>query len=86
MYNLPKYYLVDNAIDRYSIGDRTPGVQYNEDGSLDIYIQYESPGPDKESNWLPTPPDDFRPILRMYQPQSAVMDGTYILPPIKRAG
>lgn len=86
MYNLPKYYLVDNAINRYSIGDRTPGVRFNEDGSLDIYIQFASPGPDRESNWLPTPPDDFRPILRMYQPRAAVMEGSYILPPIKRIG
>jgi hypothetical protein len=84
MYNIPKFYLVANPIQRYSIGDRTPGLRYNPDGSLDIYMQHESPGPDKEANWLPAPEGDFRPILRMYQPRPEVLDGTYILPPIRR--
>ena len=80
----PKYYLVENPINRYSIGDRTPGLKYNDDGSLDIYIQHDSPGPDKESNWLPAPEGDFRPLLRMYQPRLEALDGTYMLPPIRR--
>jgi hypothetical protein len=86
MYDIPKFYLVANPIQRYSIGDRTPGLKYNSDGSLDIYIQHESPGPDKESNWLPTPEGDFRPILRMYQPRPEALDGTFVLPPIRRVG
>jgi hypothetical protein len=84
MYDLPKYYLVDNPIDRYAIGSRTPDVQWNDDGSLDIYIQLEHPGAGKESNWLPTPTGAFRPIMRMYQPGTAILDGTYELPPIRR--
>jgi hypothetical protein len=84
MYNMPKFYLVANPIKRYSIGDRTPGLKYNPDGSLDIYLQHESPGPDKESNWLPAPKGDFRPILRMYQPLPEALDGTYVLPPVRR--
>lgn len=84
MYNMPEFYLVANPINRYSIGDRTPGLKYNLDGSLDIYMQHESPGPDKESNWLPAPEGDFRPILRMYQPRLAALNGTYILPPVRR--
>jgi hypothetical protein len=51
LYNNASYF-ADNSINRYAIGDRTPGLKYNEDGSLDIYIQHDSPGPDKESNWL----------------------------------
>jgi hypothetical protein len=86
MYNMPKFYLAANPIKRYSIGDRTPGLKYNPDGSLDIYMQHESPGPDKESNWLPAPEGDFRPILRMYQPRPEALDGTYVLPPIRRVG
>jgi hypothetical protein len=77
MYDKSDYYLVANPIDRYSIGDRTPGLQYGEDGSVIIYMQHESPGPGKQSNWLPTPPGAFRPVLRAYQPGAAILDGTY---------
>ncbi|MEA3326301.1 MAG: DUF1254 domain-containing protein, partial [Chloroflexota bacterium] len=84
MYNMPKFYLEANTINRYSIGDRTPGIEYNPDGSLDIFLQLESPGPEKVSNWLPTPEGDFRPILRMYQPRPEALDGTFVLPPILR--
>jgi hypothetical protein len=84
MYDIPKFYLVANPIQRYSIGDRTPGLKYDPDGSLDIYIQHESPGPDIESNWLPAPEGDFRPILRMYQPRPEALDGTWTPPPIRR--
>ncbi|MFT4038341.1 MAG: DUF1214 domain-containing protein [Thermomicrobiales bacterium] len=84
MYDAARYYLVANPINRYSIGDRTPGVQYNADGSLDLYLQHESPGSSKESNWLPTPEGAFRPILRMYQPQRSILDGSYVFPPITR--
>jgi hypothetical protein len=84
MYDLPKYYLVDNPIDRYAIGSLTPDVQRNSDGSLDIFIQVDNPGAGKQSNWLPTPSGAFRPIMRMYQPGAAILDGTYQLPPIRR--
>jgi hypothetical protein len=85
MYDADQFYLVANAIDRYSIGDRTPGLKYGEDGSLTIYLQKDSPGPDKESNWLPTPQSGpYRPILRLYQPKQPILDGTYILPAITR--
>jgi hypothetical protein len=45
-------YLVGNPINRYNIGGRTPGLKYNTDGSLDIYISLKNPGPTKESNWF----------------------------------
>jgi hypothetical protein len=86
MYDAVDFYLVANPINRYSIGDRTSGVQYNEDGSLDIYLQHESPGPELESNWLPAPAGGFRPILRMYQPGEGVFDGSWLPPSIKRLG
>ena len=87
MYDAHEFYLVDNPIDRYSIGDRTPGLQYGADGSLTLYLQKDHPGPDKESNWLPTPQaGNFRPIMRMYQPQESILDGTYLLPAIKCIG
>jgi hypothetical protein len=87
MYDMPDFYLVDNEIDRYSVGDRTPGLRYAEDGSLTLYLQPDRPGdPLAAANWLPTPHGPFRPILRMYQPRPAVLDGTYALPPITPAG
>ncbi|MEZ4504635.1 MAG: DUF1254 domain-containing protein [Thermomicrobiales bacterium] len=86
MYNTPKYYLVENPIDRYSIGDRTPGLQMNDDGSLDIYLQREAPAdPKQQANWLPTPEGDFRPLVRIYLPEDSVLDGSYELPAIERA-
>jgi hypothetical protein len=85
MYNLPNYYLVANPIERYSIGDRTPGIEYGEDGSLTITIQTDQPDPGIErANWLPAPAGDFRPILRMYEPRSAILDGSYQIPGIVR--
>jgi hypothetical protein len=83
MYNNASY-LADNPIDRYSIGDRSPGLKYNEDGSLDIYIQHDSPGPDKESNWLPAPESEFNLTLRLYNPQESVLNGEYQYPPVER--
>jgi hypothetical protein len=85
MYDVPDFHLVANPIDRYSIGDRTPGLTTAEDGSITIYLQNGSPGPERDSNWLPTPAGAFRPILRMYQPRREILDGTYILPAITRA-
>jgi hypothetical protein len=83
MYNNASY-LADNPINRYAIGDRTPGLVYNEDGSLDIYIQNQSPGPDKESNWLPAPAGDFSLNMRLYNPQDSVLMGEYQYPPLQR--
>jgi hypothetical protein len=86
MYDVPDFYLVANPIDRYSIGDRTPGLRTADDGSVTISMQTDSPGPDKEPNWLPTPKGRFRPILRMYQPGPDILAGTYVLPAVRRVG
>lgn len=83
MYSLPDFYLVANPIDRYSIGDRTPGLRRDADGSLTIVIQHQPP-PDI-SNWLPAPAAPFRPLMRLYQPQQAILDGSYKIPPITKA-
>ncbi|MER5255566.1 DUF1254 domain-containing protein [Streptomyces sp. NPDC002855] len=86
MYDLPDYYLVANPIDRYSIGDRTPGLSHDDDGSLTLHLRPQRPTDDKTAaNWLPTPGGRFRPVLRMYTPRAAVFDGTYELPPIRRS-
>ncbi|GAA2745067.1 DUF1254 domain-containing protein [Kitasatospora cinereorecta] len=84
MYDVPDYHLVANPADRYSIGDRTPGLVYGPDGSLTLVLQHERPAdPVEAANWLPTPAGEFRPMIRLYQPQPAVLDGTYRLPPIQ---
>jgi hypothetical protein len=63
MYDASKVYLVADAIDRYSIGDRTAGLVTNEGGSVTIYIQQDPPDTDKQSNRLPTPDGRFRPLI-----------------------
>jgi hypothetical protein len=83
MYDLPDFYLVANPIGRYSIGDRTPGLRRDSDGSLTIVIQHDPPA--DTSNWLPAPDAPFRPLMRLYQPQPAILDGTYKIPAIIEA-
>ena len=80
MYNLPERLLVPNPIQRYSIGDRTNGLQLGADGSLEIYIQNENPGPGKAANWLPAPAGPFFFVARLYGPRPAVLDGSWTLP------
>jgi hypothetical protein len=80
MYSLPERFLVPNLINRYSIGDRTRGLQADSDGGLTIYLQSENPGPDRESNWLPTPKGPFFFAARFYGPKAEVLDGRWSLP------
>ena len=79
-------YLVANAINRYALGDRSH-LTSDADGGLTLYIQSESPGKEKESNWLPAPKDaGFKMALRLYAPKKEVADGTWAPPPVKRVG
>jgi hypothetical protein len=84
MYDLAKRLMVANPIERYSIGDRTAGLQYGDDGSLEIYIQHGSPGADKESNWLPAPNAPFYMLMRLYLPSMEILNGQYEIPPVVR--
>lgn len=86
MYDTPRFYLVDNPIDRYSIGDRTRGLRYDDEGSVTLYLQHDAPGDQRDSNWLPTPAGAFRPVLRTYQPGPAILDNSYTLPDIRNVG
>ena len=73
-----------NAMNRYALGDRD-ALQFNGDGSLDVYIQRASPGTDKESNWLPTPQaGPFSMNLRLYWPGPSALEGSWAPPPVKR--
>lgn len=82
MYN-DRQFFVANPINRYAIGDRDK-LKFNSDGSLDIYVQHDSPGKAKESNWLPADAGSFNLMMRMYWPKEAVLDGTWTPPPIKK--
>jgi hypothetical protein len=85
MYKLPERLLVENPLNRYSIGDRTPGLKLGADGSLEIYIQNENPGPDKASNWLPAQAGPFFFVARLYGPKNSVLKGTWKLPQLIEA-
>ncbi len=74
-------YFAANPIKRFAIGDRD-ALRVNADGSLDLYIQHDSPGADKESNWLPAPSAGFNLALRMYWPEPQVISGEWTPPAV----
>jgi len=78
MYNLPQRALIHNPLERYSIGNRSPGLKKSADGSLKIYLQPSTPGKELESNWLPTPPEGpFFYVIRLYLPAKPARDGSW---------
>jgi hypothetical protein len=82
----PNYFFVANPINRYSISPRQ-NLKTSSDGSTDLYIQNQSPGADKESNWLPAPTGKFILMLRMYWPNEndpSIIDGTWTIPAVKK--
>ena len=87
MYDLPHRLLVDNPIQRYSLGSRSKDLVYEADGSLTIYVQAESPGADKETNWLPSPTSGpFNIVVRLYGPSPAAQSGDWQMPPLQLVG
>jgi hypothetical protein len=75
---------VANPIDRFAIGDRDE-LKFNPDGSLDLYLQNENPGSDKESNWLPSPSTGKLGVtMRLYAPKQEILDGRWNPPAIRR--
>jgi len=86
MYN-GDYFFVENPLNRYNVSSRSK-FNPNSDGSIDVYIQNESPGKDKEANWLPAPKDKFILMLRLYWPREkppSLLDGTWKIPSVTKA-
>ena len=80
------YFFVPNALNRYTLSPRND-LKVNADGSLDLYLQKDSPGPDKESNWLPAPAGGFIPMFRLYWPKEtppSVLDGSWWPPVVQK--
>ncbi len=83
----PQMFFVNNPLNRYSLSPRQD-LKVNPDGSTDLYIQHESPGKEKEANWLPAPAGDFVLMLRMYWPSETdptILNGSWAIPAAKKA-
>jgi len=80
-----QYFFWDNPLNRYAIGDRTPGLKTNADGSLDIWIGHGDPGQEREGNWLPAPAAPFALFMRAYLPKPELLQGYYRMPPLEVA-
>jgi len=82
------YFFVPNPLNRFTLSARNKLIT-NPDGSVDLYLQAESPGKAKEANWLPAPKAQFIPMMRLYWPKAtppSIIDGSWKPPAIKVAG
>jgi len=79
----PDGFQVPNRLNRFAVSSWMP-FHRNADGSLDIFVQEESPGQDSEANWLPAPDGPFNLAMRIYNPKPAVATGKWIPPPVRR--
>lgn len=80
-------FFVPNSINRYELGSRSTFVT-GSDGSIELYLQADSPGKDKEPNWLPAPKGEFALIMRLYDPSKSdpsILDGTWKPPAVEQA-
>lgn len=87
MYELPSSLLYANKMNRYLINSpMLSGLKRDPDGGYTIYVQNESPGTDRESNWLPSPKGAFWTTLRIYWPKAEALNGKWKQPPLQRVG
>jgi hypothetical protein len=81
-YNASKF-LIANPINRYVINSpMLPSLKRDCDGGFTLYLQHDSPGKERQSNWLPVSRDAFNLAFRTYQPGRAIIDGTWQAPPV----
>src|SRR5262249_43735334 len=76
-------YQIANPLNRFAVSSWMP-FHYNLDESLDLYFHNQSPGPDKQANWLPAPKGAFNLLLRLYAPKSEALTGQWTPPPVTR--
>jgi hypothetical protein len=69
-----------NALNRFSLGTKSKSMKKNADGSLTLYFQHESPGAENETNWVPTPADEFSLYIRAYWPKVEILNGLWVPP------
>ena len=82
-----RLFFVDNPIDRYALGDRTPGLVRGADGSIDLWLQRDPPtDPAARANWLPAAAGPMTLALRAYLPRPALREGRAALPSVERLG
>lgn len=85
MYELPSILLVANPINRYLLNkSMLPQFVKDADGGLTFYVQNESPGDAKATNWLPAPKGPFMVVMRLYWPKPEALDGSWKQPPLTK--
>ena len=85
LYELPSQLLFANKLDRYLVNSAmVPALHKDPDGGVTLYIQHESPGRDREANWLPAPKGPFFVALRLYWPKPQALNGSWTKPPLQR--
>ncbi len=85
MYEMPASLLYANPLDRYLINSSMlPGLKRDSDGGLTLHLQNESPGKEREANWLPAPKGPFFAVMRLYWPKEEVLNGQWQAPALKR--
>ena len=85
MYDGKTQLLVDNPLNRYLINSpMLPKLKRDADGGLALSVQHASPGPERESTWLPAPNGPFYLVLRLYQPKPEALSGAWKNPPLRK--
>jgi hypothetical protein len=85
MYELPSSLLCANPLNRYLLNSpMLPQFKRDADGGLTLWVQNDSPGKDKEANWLPAPKGSFLMVMRLYWPKDEALQGKWTAPPLKR--
>ena len=84
LYN-KEHLFTPNSLNRFSLGTKSESMKLNDDGSLTLYVQANSPGPEKEVNWLPARKEDFSLYIRAYWPKVELTEGKWTPPRVEKA-